>query len=1289
MDEENGRRGEWRRRALIALAIFTVLLLIFHRPLLHGLGHRIAVRSAAKENLKLDFRLEGNVFTNLTVRNLHAVPTGPTIVESLDVDFVRANYSLWDLIRGRRSEVLKNLEVRAVKLVLNPKKADVKPIPPRAGKKVTLPGIFPDRVRLQDVNLVVRDSPNDLVLEHANLELDPRVPGELRLAKLHLPGAQAWKNISGKTSYTNKNLIISKLAVTDKDEIRVLNIDASQLRANTMAVNLDCVLGGGTVSGSLTMRETASSIEAKLRVTAENVDLNALNKYIGTPDETLRGIVPQLNAEGSGLFNVPRSWNGRAAGKIDNFYWDKAAFDHATFEIVTRDGVATLSASEVEFGKGKLDIRGTVALPSSSKELGRDGVSLEINGSALDLANLTAGSEKPLAGSADLNGRIKIDDAKLEATFALAAGSVHFADGAIDKLTANVHATKILPPPDTKQAWFVDLHSVTDLRAENVRSGDYQFDSVEGQLLQDGDRVQFSNMVGRRIRNELTIRGEYMLPEDFREALAQPAQLNVSLDAAELGDFWVADSRWKLTGPLKLTGKIEWKNKIANGHLSIEGTDLRLRELVFHQIGGEISIVNNLVTIKDFSARLNERDFASANGTFSLDPPYQYNGKLAVNIADLSTLEPLVEVSGKKGELAGSLFINWDGNGAAATFKNSGQLKLVLEKGRYGDLKGLQANVDAAYSPEGLDIPTIFVRNDRMDFHAIVQAKGETLEITKVELNQGQAKYAGGYLSIPFIWKNLGTKAPICSPNGKVVANFQSENIDIKKLFEDVGAEPLASGILTVNLVGQGTIADLDARLDVRLRDLRAEQFPKFEPATFNLTAVCQGDQLTITGKLEQSNIQPLELTANLPFDIPRIVRARQLPDDTPVTAKVRLPRSSVNFIRQFVPDLQQLDGEAALDVDVKGTMGQPVFSGSGDITVNVARFNNATLPTLRGFKARLGFARDVLTFDQFGGELAGGKFTLGGRVTFPKLTQANLDVQLKADSVLVARNDALTARADADVKVVGPLTSATVTGSVAMTNSQFLKNLDLIPIGLPGRPAPRAPAARPDFSMRQPPFRDWKFDVTLKTKDPFLIRGNLANGGAVSNLRLTGTGLRPGLEGVVRLENVQATLPFSRLEISSGFLYFDPSDSFNTRLELRGTSLIRDYTIHVYIYGTSLAPEAVFTSEPPLPQEEIISLLATGTTREELTGGNNVLAGRAAMLLVQQLYRKIVKKGEPTKSSSVFDRLDLDIGQVDPRTGQQHATARYKVNDQFVLIGDLGVGGDYRGMLKYLIRFR
>jgi hypothetical protein len=166
--------------------------------------------------------------------------------------------------------------------------------------------------------------------------------------------------------------------------------------------------------------------------------------------------------------------------------------------------------------------------------------------------------------------------------------------------------------------------------------------------------------------------------------------------------------------------------------------------------------------------------------------------------------------------------------------------------------------------------------------------------------------------------------------------------------------------------------------------------------------------------------------------------------------------------------------------------------------------------------------------------------------------------------------------------------------------------------------------------------------------------------------------------------------LPFSRLDVSQGLLTFNPSDPMNPKISLQGRSVIRDYTVRVYVYGTVESPQAIFSSEPPLPQEEIISLIATGATRQELSG-TNVLAGRAAMLLVQELYHKIVKKGQPTQSqsSTFFNRMDLELGTVDPRTGEQQATVRFKVDDHIVLIGDVGVRGDFRGRLKYLLRFR
>ncbi len=207
-------------------------------------------------------------------------------------------------------------------------------------------------------------------------------------------------------------------------------------------------------------------------------------------------------------------------------------------------------------------------------------------------------------------------------------------------------------------------------------------------------------------------------------------------------------------------------------------------------------------------------------------------------------------------------------------------------------------------------------------------------------------------------------------------ATVQVENLDLKKLAENLGIKSTISGVLNASLDASGTVADLNARLAVQAQDLRNTQWPKMEPASFELIAQVAQDRLTASGKLQQARIQPLEISASMPLDVPKIVRARGFPDDTPVTAKARLPRSSVNFVRQFVPEIEQLDGEIGMDVDVSGTIGRPVLSGAADFKVNVARFANATIPALRTFDAHLVFTRDMLSLERFSGELAGGSFT-------------------------------------------------------------------------------------------------------------------------------------------------------------------------------------------------------------------------------------------------------------------------------------------------------------------------
>jgi hypothetical protein len=1320
------RHGRFWRRVIAGVVVFVALVVLVHRPILLAIGRKLMFNYAAEHNLKADFRVEGNPFGSVTIRNLHAFAVGPSEYESIDADYVYLNYSLFGLARHGLPRLFNAVEARSATIVLNPSKAPLRPRPPHPQLK--LPRFFPERVRATDLTLIVRNQPYDFVVGHADLELNPRAPGELRIETFQLPSGDTWLKVSGQTSYTNKNLILRDFVLSNQEQLNSLQIDASQIDSNYLAVSLNCTVGGGQISASAPITETKSSLDTKLHLTAEKVASEALNKFLIIPENYLSGEIERLALEATGTIDAPRTWNGTLSLQMNDVHRREINFDHGVVEISAAESRAVLRSADIVQDVNKFHFQGAMELPATFNDFGRTPTNLEISGTAPDLARLTAGAPVRLTGSAEFNGRIDVVNATVEADLGVSAAAVGFQDGIIDKLTSKLRASKHVVRGDNNRPWFADLRTAINFDLTGIRYRDYIVDSGEASLNSSDDNLGLDRFNLRRNQNELTVHGRCLLPADVSKFTSQPAQVDIALNAADAADFWVADSPGRISGPLQSQAQIEWKQEIATGQLWLAGSNLRMRDLVLRQINAQCSISNSDVYVNDFSASLNNTDYVNATGTFNLQPPHNYSGKASASVSNLAVFEPLLRAFGNQSQLAGSFKLDWEGSGQGITassasakatagrqplapWKNSGILKLILEKGRYGNLRGLQANIDASYSPEGLDVPTIFFATNNMDFNAIARTKDDTLEIDKIQLNQGVApqpqrasrsrtpaegspsqqrtNYAYGYVSLPFVWRNLGTKSALIPSSGKVSVIMQSENLDLKRLAHDLGMPPGISGIVNAKLNGDGTIADLKTQLDVQVRDLRNELWPKMEPATFELTAQTAQNRLTASGKLQQPRIQPLEITATMPFDVRKIVQARGFPDDTPITAKARLPRSSVNFVRQFVPDLQQLDGDLGLDVDVNGTFGHPVLSGAGDMTVNVARFTNATLPTLRGFNVRFSFRDNVLSLDRFGGDLAGGPFNMTGHVTFAKLTDPILDLEMRAQSVLIARNDTLTARADGDVRVTGPFAAATISGNVALTNSRFLKNIDLIPIGLPGRPAPQPPTERPEFfSLPGPPFRDWKFDVAIKTKDPVLIRGNLATGEATTDLKLMGTGLKPGLQGMVHMEDVEATLPFSRLDVSQGSLTFNPKDSTNPTIDLQGTSVIRDYTVRVYVYGTLLSPQAIFTSEPPLPQEEIISLIATGTTRRELSTGN-VLAGRAAMLLVQQLYRKVVKKGEPTDSNTVFNRLDLDLGTVDPRTGQQQATVRFKITDQLVLTGDVGVRGDFRGKLKYLIRFR
>jgi hypothetical protein len=307
-----------------------------------------------------------------------------------------------------------------------------------------------------------------------------------------------------------------------------------------------------------------------------------------------------------------------------------------------------------------------------------------------------------------------------------------------------------------------------------------------------------------------------------------------------------------------------------------------------------------------------------------------------------------------------------------------------------------------------------------------------------------------------------------------------------------------------------------------------------------------------------------------------------------------------------------------------------------------------------------------------------------------------DLDFTLRGRSLPLKRDDSMIIRSNLDLTLRGPWATATLGGKIGIVDSLFYRDIELLPIGVPfNQPSapdlPSVDTAKTDSAAASlpDPFQNWALAVKVKTDNPFLIRGNLATGVVLLNVDVGGTLGKPAPSGKAILHEVSAKLPFSTLDIDEGEVVFRPEAPFDPVLNIRGRSVVRPYEVNLFIYGSVSDPKVLTTSNPPLPETEIMTLLATGTTTKGIEDPQAALS-RAAQLLVEEMRRgrvRYAKRLQPVLK--LLDKVDFQIGQQNPYSGQKFNSASINLDDNWILSAGVGEAGNSRGMLMYLIRFR
>lgn len=1315
------KKRRWLRRIGQALLALLAILILFHRPILTAAIHLVAVKVAAKQHIALSLDVSGTVLTNISLKNIRALPKGdaPSPVARISIDEVSVHYSIPGLIRRGFSEFLQSYTLRNADIRVKPvegtheQKSD---LASTLHGLIQQPALFSDRVDIENLSLVAVTPDGEFALKNVNIFLDPVVAGWLKIERLQIPKIRTWEHLEATATYAKRDLVLRSLALDPDIVFSQIELDASRRAEGINRLAIDGLLFGGHADFSLEVRElpnerkknsSATNSDRKKRVVAtvassiQNLSLEKIGHYFSVSVPPV-GSVSASTLNLTGDPDVPATWTGALNSSMESVAAGGVKLESARVGLEAKNGAAVLQ-TEVNSGRNRVALSANCRLPQRTDEFSKTDLDGRLDIAADELARFTPDIS---GGAVSGGGPMALKNKIFTTDLALTAKEIAAAKFGVGLADLKLSVTKTLAATAGDQqpaAPFDGLQTRVDAAFTDIRADRYALDAGTLAFSSDNARAQLTALEFHRAQNSITASGEAVMPRDMKSWASAPADGKFAVTAPSVAAF---NTEPDLTAPnahLEAGGAITNGANGTEGKINLLATGITFREFAAEKLSLDVSIAQNVATIESLAFALNATDAVTASGHAGLQKPFLYDGRLQARVRDLARFDSFVP--DMKGGLGGSFALDWNGSGNLDQMQNSGEARLRLEGGKAAGVTAINAEIAGAYSPEFVNVPTFRINTSKGDIALKIGMGNSAAKISDITVQLGGKPVLTGFITVPLDLRTPKNPETLIPSNGPVAASLKTGDINLDALPALEGAPQAAAkrgakktdapglpvhGIVSASLTAGGTLDAPDARLLLAARGIRAKAAPKLAPANADFDFHLISDALALKGRILQPGISPVEIAGTLPLPLRQIVREKKVDENSPVQLSVRLSRSPVAFLSQVVPAIRFAEGTVGVNVDVAGTIAQPAFSGSALLEMPAIRFTSPDLPAVSGFRGNLRFAGNELTINRLGGDISGGSVNLAGRINFQKLSEPVFDLRLVSGGALLMRNESLTIRADTDVRVTGPLAGATVAGNVGITRSKFFKEIEILPIELPGRPAPKPPAVAKGVSL-PPPLADWSFDVKIRTKDPFAIRGNLANGSALVDLALVGKGREPALDGTVRIENFVASLPFSKLQVGNGLVYFSPDEPFTPKLDIQATSTMRDYNIGVYIYGTADDPKTVFSSEPPLPQEDIIALLATGATASQLTGagGGDALAGKAAALLFQRLYHKVFKAKEPAENESFLSRINVDAGGVDPRSGQQEVNARFKLGENFYLIGDLDVGGNIRGQVKYLLRFR
>jgi hypothetical protein len=643
-----------------------------------------------------------------------------------------------------------------------------------------------------------------------------------------------------------------------------------------------------------------------------------------------------------------------------------------------------------------------------------------------------------------------------------------------------------------------------------------------------------------------------------------------------------------------------------------------------------------------------------------------------------------------------TLTATWSGGGDIGKKTHHGRLELEEYQLVRAQGHPLTATADVSYNwPQRVDAVAVKIESGAQSVRAVASLADGWLQLDALQWSDGGRELLGGSAKLPAPMNPGEWRDTLANDKRPLQADIASAVLPLSLLNEWLPAaadiDARSTGKVDLRISGTYAMPGIDAA--VVLRDVKDKRLADFPAADLDVKLTGRDGRLMLDGSLTTPGYPAAQLTATMPFRPARWAEDPASAAAEPVEARADVPRLDLAKLAGLAPVLKNLGGTAAGRIDLAGTLGKPIVNGRIELADVTAETVDERIPRITGGAAVVAFTPGRIVMDGLRATIAGGTLRGDGTLTLLDGKPDSYDIRLTGNALPLLRNDSMIVRADASLRVAGKHPTPSLTGSVAVVNSLFFRDIELMPVGvpfttpsaakLPGIDAPRNPAAAvPGF------FREWPLDLRVTTGNPFLIRGNVASGRITADVRVRGTLGNPLPDGEAQIIDLKARLPFSSLEVKRGKLRFTPETGFDPILDIRATSNPRPYSVNGYVHGRASNPQLMLTSSPPLPENEIMTLLATGTTTSGLEDPQ-AASSRALQLLLEETRRGRNVIGRQLRPLlAPLDRVDFTLAENDPYSSDSFTTATLELTDRWFLSAGMSDDGDTRVLAIWRLVF-